>query len=73
MGKTVSLFFPASIYNQSDIKRAIVDYSGICRITTSESCNGVSCTFSDSITDIKLTAHEFSNYLIELSNTRSKS
>jgi len=73
MDKTITLTFPASIYDQAVIKQAVMDYSGICRISITESRNGVSCMFSDSITDITLTAHEFSNYLIELSNTRSKS
>ncbi len=72
MNKSITINFTASIYDFADIKKAISDYHKICKIKTVESKRSICCTFYDSVADIEITAHEFSNYLIELSNTRSK-
>ena len=66
-----SVFFLSSIYPRELIVRAKEDYQQICCISIEDNAGGIICTFSESITDINLTAKEFSNYLIELANTRS--
>lgn len=66
----LSLFFSAAIYSMPQIEKGIADYQSICRIETTLKEDGVICTFSDSVADLEMTACEFANYLIELSNTR---
>lgn len=70
MNNFVLLSFPKSIYKPELIKRAVADYREICRISTTETETETICRFFDSVADLQLTAQEFSNYLIELSNAR---
>lgn len=69
--KRVSLLFPKSIYRLDTIKRGIHDYRSICTIDIKELESSYACFFSDSVADLTLTAYEFSNYVIELSNVWS--
>ena len=70
MKKKSELFFPASIYDEVLIDRAIIDYQSICRIHKVHSNDGIVCAFVDSIAPLELTVNEFANYLIELANSR---
>lgn len=63
--------FPKIIYSEATILRAIQDYSAICRIEMSQSSTEYNCSFFDCKVNQQLTIHEFANYLIELSNSRS--
>lgn len=68
MKQNITLFFPAAIYPQDVIQQAVKDYAEICRIELRGTEGGVECVFLKSITDLELTAMEFSNYLAELIN-----
>lgn len=68
MKQNTTLFFPATIYPQDIIQQAVKDYAKICRIELRKTEDGVECAFLKSVTDLELTAREFSNYLVELIN-----
>lgn len=64
--------FPKAIYSDVTIQRAICDYSPLCRIEMVQDATKYVCCFWDCRVDLQLTIHEFANYLIELSNSRSE-
>lgn len=70
MNDTISLSFPKSIYSAAVIRRAVQDYQSICRVRVCETVRHFICTFSNSAANPALTAREFANYLIELSNAQ---
>jgi len=59
------------IYPCNYIQKAILDYKNICKIDMVFNNNVVECTFYDSLVDLEITVKEFSNYLIELINSRN--
>ena len=71
MDNLVSLSFSKRIYRLEIIKKGIHDYRSICDIHMKEREFCFVCYFSNSKADLTLTAHEFSNYIIELSNVWS--
>lgn len=68
--KSISLQFPKSVYSEEAVIAAIDAYHNICRIEFSEAKNNLLCVLSDSVTDLEITALEFCNYLIEVSNVK---
>ena len=62
--------YSKGFYRGEDIVAAIEDYRKIATITMSEEPEHYVCSFSNCIVDPKRTVLEFSNYLIELLNTR---
>lgn len=69
MNNTIQVFYPAALYQMDRIAQAVQDYANICRIEIETSPSGLTCTFSESSTELALTAREFSNYVCELENT----
>lgn len=67
----ISVTFPTSVYDRRLIDRAVQDYYGICTIELTGTADYTSCSFSRSVTDLEVTALEFSNYLIELANSQA--
>ena len=67
----MEVLFAKAIYRRSWIEQAITDYKGICTIKLLEDERYYTCVISKSIAALPLTAHEFSNYIIELANSRS--
>ena len=61
------------IYPEDIIERAIEDYHNICNISREIMDGDMICRFSNGNTNEKTIMLEFSNYLIELINSRSKS
>ena len=58
--------FDPFLYSEKAVKKAIEDYRNIAEITYS--CkNTIQCELSNSIYDIRLTEHEFVNYVLLLS------
>ena len=72
MKRKIELYLPRAIYREEIIDRAIFDYRSICTILKINQHRGVLCIFKRSVTDLELTANEFSNYLIELSNAHGE-
>lgn len=68
--KELRVFYPHSVYDRDLIDQAIKDYQEICTIKQHDSGMEISCVFSQSVTDLTVTALEFSNYLIELANSQ---
>jgi len=68
--KEIRVSYPHSVYDKGLIDRAIKDYQGICTIQQHDNGTETSCVFSQSVTDLWITALEFSNYLIELANSQ---
>ena len=67
----ISLAYPRSLYADDLFARAVADYAHICKVKVYTDRQSVVCTFYESVTDLELTAKEFSNYLIELAVSRS--
>lgn len=67
----ITVNYPASVYEKTVVEQAIADYRGICRIRLRSDGREYVCVFSRSRADLELTALEFTNYLIELSNSRN--
>ena len=61
-----------SLYPLKVIEQAAYDYEYICTIDIKVIGDVTRCTFSNSRVPLALTIHEFSNYLIELINTRGQ-
>lgn len=59
-----------SIYSEESINRAIVDYKDICDVSITGNEKYVECTFSNFKYEKNETVLEFSNYLIEIMNSR---
>lgn len=72
MKKRIELYLPTAVYSEALIDRAILDYSSICTIVKKHQHSGILCIFIKSVADLELTANEFSNYLIELSNAHGE-
>ena len=72
MKKRIELFLPQTVYSEALIDRAILDYRSICVIMKKRQRGGILSIFIKSLADLELTANEFSNYLIELSNARGE-
>ncbi len=66
----LSVYYTGNLYPLWAIDNAREDYSDICKIVIEEAPSGTSCTFYDSIAPLDLTAAEFSNYIIEMVNSR---
>jgi len=66
----VSLSLPKAIYSVDAVQRAICDYRAICRIHLDEQEERIVCVITESVANLPLTAREFANYLIELSNAQ---
>ena len=64
------ILFNKGIYNSLAIQRAVKDYSQICNIQVVETENSIRCIFTNSKYDLQETALEFSNYLLEILNSR---
>lgn len=67
----LSVYYTSNLYPLWAIEDAKMDYSGICKIIIEEDTSGTTCTFCDSIAPLNLTAAEFSNYIIEMVNSRN--
>lgn len=68
--KELRVSYPHSVYEKGLIDRAIRDYQEICTIRQHDNGMETACVFSRSVTDLTVTALEFSNYLIELANSQ---
>lgn len=68
--KSISLQYPKSVYNAESVSFAIQGYRNICRIEVTEDKDHILCVLTNSVTDLEVTALEFCNYLIELSNVK---
>ena len=66
----LSVYYTGSLYPLWALKNAGKDYGDICKIIIEEAASGTICTFCDSIAPLDLTAAEFSNYIIEMVNSR---
>ena len=64
--------FDADIYPQKAIEQSILDFNELCRVETEISDNYIICRFFDCKYDVKTTIDEFSNYIIDLINSKSK-
>lgn len=71
MENKIIQFFSLDIYPKNYIEKAIVDYINICKIDLAYDGSTAKCTFYNSVTDLEITVKEFSNYLIEIINSRS--
>ncbi len=63
--------FDADIYSKKAIEQSIIDFNELCRIETETNNNYIICRFFDCKYDIKTTIDEFSNYVIDLMNSRA--
>lgn len=63
--------YPASLYKEGIFSIATKAYKDICDISYHIDDDYIVCDFSDSIYDLKMTAMEFSNFLLEILNSRS--
>lgn len=70
MLKKYEILFYKSIYSPLAIQRAVADYSQICEIEVLETENVIRCIFTNSRFGLQQTALEFSNYLLEILNSR---
>lgn len=70
MKNKITQKYSLNIYPRSYIEKGILDYKNVCKIDLNCNENAIECTFYDSVADLDLTAKEFSNYLIELINSR---
>ena len=68
--KELRVSYPHSVYGRDLIDQAIKDYQEVCSIKQHDNGMETSCVFSRSVTDLTITALEFSNYLIELANSQ---
>ena len=68
--KSISLQFPKNVYSAESISVAINGYRDICKIEVTEDKDYIHCVLTNSVTDLEVTALEFCNYLIELSNVK---
>lgn len=67
----IEVLFAKAVYRRPWIEQAITDYKDICTIELYEDERYFTCDISKSIAALPLTAREFSNYIIELANSRS--
>lgn len=70
MLRKYELSFNKTIYSPLAIRKAVADYSQICNIEVLETEKAVRCIFTDSKFDLRQTTLEFSNYLLEILNSR---
>lgn len=64
--KQITKYYSENLYPISIIKRAVHDYSGICRIRIVCQDHQLECEFTSDCQDIDEIGNEFDNYLIEL-------
>lgn len=62
--------FDTDIYEKQAIEQSIVDFKNICRIETEINNNQMTCSFFDCEYDVEITIKEFSNYVIDLMNSK---
>ena len=67
----ISISFNKKVYRKDCVLRAIDDYAYIANISFSEHDGYYICNFSNTKYDLEVTKKEFTNYLIELQNSRS--
>ena len=70
MKEILRVHYTKTIYPRWTIERAKRDYASICKIEISADASGNVCAFFDSVAPLELTAAEFSNYLIEMVNSK---
>lgn len=63
--------YSSMLYSKSCIKQGLIAYKDLCDIEVRYETGQTVCRLSNSRVNLEMTAREFSNYLIEIMNSRS--
>lgn len=63
--------YSSTLYSKSCIDQGITSYKNLCDIKVQYDTEQTVCRLSNGKVNLELTAMEFSNYLIEIMNSRS--